>query len=326
MIGKFSIVVADPPWRFSDKLAMSDVKRGAEANYSTLSLDDIKRLPVNDWCADSAVLALWVPSSLLQDGLDVMAAWGFKQKQIYTWLKASKNPRPARSPSFASAQDAWTRCLDASAIDDYDAARSDAKYLRWKRGEGPQPDPFPGGVFDEINEALDGYRVSGGAEGFCRLLGRSRSWADVPPIAQIMKNISGLDRFRLPDHIQDALIDLDVDQESSWLDTKLAFGMGHHFRGCTEHALIGTTGRPKPDSRSQRNAHLSPALKHSQKGEELMERLELMYPEPRLELFARRSRPGWLCFGNEAPGFEGRDIRNWTPFESSTVDSLGGGQ
>jgi N6-adenosine-specific RNA methylase IME4 len=90
---KFQLVVADPSWSFSDKLKMSSVPRGAEANYPTLSTKDIAALPVKD-IADptGCLLALWVPSSLLQDGLDVMKAWGFQQRQTYIWAKSKKEP------------------------------------------------------------------------------------------------------------------------------------------------------------------------------------------------------------------------------------------
>lgn len=95
----------------------------------------------------------------------------------------------------------------------------------------------------------------------------------------------------------------------------LAFGMGRYFRGCTEYALIGTRGKVAGMvvSKSERNAELAPATPHSKKHDTLQERLERMLPGPYLELFARRSRPGWLCVGNEAPGFEGVDIRGWQP-------------
>lgn len=93
MNNKFQVIDADPPWSFSDKLKMSDVPRGAAANYNTMTISQIKALPVND-IADpaGAVLALWVPSSILQDGLDVMKAWGFTHKQTYIWVKTKKVP------------------------------------------------------------------------------------------------------------------------------------------------------------------------------------------------------------------------------------------
>lgn len=91
MSNKFSIIVADPPWSFSDSLKMSDVARGASSNYSTMTISDIKALPINNLAdSDGAILALWVPSSLLQEGLDTMKAWGFAHKQTYVWVKTKK--------------------------------------------------------------------------------------------------------------------------------------------------------------------------------------------------------------------------------------------
>lgn len=88
---KFSVIVADPPWPFKDSLKMSDVKRGAQANYDTMTMREIYELPVEKVCnPDGAVLCLWVPGSLLQEGLNTMKAWGFNHKQIYVWVKTKK--------------------------------------------------------------------------------------------------------------------------------------------------------------------------------------------------------------------------------------------
>lgn len=87
---KYQVIVADPAWQFDDKLTMSDVKRGAAANYNTLSLQELAELPVDEVALEDSLLALWVPASLLNDGIFLMQAWGFNQKQIYTWVKTSK--------------------------------------------------------------------------------------------------------------------------------------------------------------------------------------------------------------------------------------------
>ena len=51
---------------------------------------------------------------------------------------------------------------------------------------------------------------------------------------------------------------------------------------------------------------LTPVQAHSKKPEEFQDGLDLMYPTSnKIELFARRHRPGWLCIGNETTG---RDI------------------
>lgn len=92
MSKKFRVIVADPPWPFQDRLKMSDVARGAEANYDVLSISDIRQLPIKKFAnPKGAILALWVPSSLLQEGLDTMKDWGFVHKQTYVWVKVKKD-------------------------------------------------------------------------------------------------------------------------------------------------------------------------------------------------------------------------------------------
>lgn len=101
MSKKFRVIVADPPWPFGDTLSMSDVARGAEANYDTMTVKDIKELPIQKFTApDGAILALWVPSSLLQEGLDTMKDWGFKHKQTYIWVKTKKDPLEMFGPIY----------------------------------------------------------------------------------------------------------------------------------------------------------------------------------------------------------------------------------
>jgi N6-adenosine-specific RNA methylase IME4 len=93
MSKKFQVIVADPPWVFDDLLTMSDVPRGADANYDTMTNQDILDLNVQAVAdLEGCVLALWVPSSILQTGLDVMKAWGFEHKQTYVWVKTKKTP------------------------------------------------------------------------------------------------------------------------------------------------------------------------------------------------------------------------------------------
>jgi N6-adenosine-specific RNA methylase IME4 len=67
-------------------------RRTAESHYRTLSVDDLASLPVPMICAPDCVLFLWVPSSLLEDGLRLMTAWGFYFKTVaFVWVKRTKN-------------------------------------------------------------------------------------------------------------------------------------------------------------------------------------------------------------------------------------------
>jgi N6-adenosine-specific RNA methylase IME4 len=89
-MAKYNVIVADPPWIFSDKLKMNSVKRGASSNYDVLNDQDIINLNIKSIVADDAMLVLWVPSSKLQAGLDTMKAWGFEQTQTFVWVKTKK--------------------------------------------------------------------------------------------------------------------------------------------------------------------------------------------------------------------------------------------
>jgi len=93
---KVNVLIADPPWGFSDSLKKmkKPVKRSAVSQYAVMSPAQISALPVQDIVDPSGcLLALWVPSSMLVQGLDVMKAWGFSLKQTFVWVKVKKKHR-----------------------------------------------------------------------------------------------------------------------------------------------------------------------------------------------------------------------------------------
>ena len=78
-------------------------------------------------------------------------------------------------------------------------------------------------------------------------------------------------------------------------------GMGYYTRSNSEPCLLATRGKvSKPVDRGVQALIYSPIRKHSQKPDEQYRKIERLYPGKRyLELFARRSRPGWSVWGNE---------------------------
>lgn len=85
---KYNIIYADPPWRYNDR----GVPGGAEHHYKTMSIDDIKSLPMSNIAADDCILFIWVTFPLLQEGLDTIKSWGFEYKTIgFNWVKHNKN-------------------------------------------------------------------------------------------------------------------------------------------------------------------------------------------------------------------------------------------
>jgi N6-adenosine-specific RNA methylase IME4 len=79
-------------------------------------------------------------------------------------------------------------------------------------------------------------------------------------------------------------------------------GMGMWSRANPEIVLLGTRGHPEKISRSVRNLVLAPIGSHSTKPDEVYKSIEnLIAPCNRLEMFARKERPGWRTWGLEAP-------------------------
>jgi MT-A70 family protein len=90
----FKTILADPPWRFNNRTGKVAPEHRRLDRYSTMSLEDIKKLPVENITADNAHLYLWVPNALLPDGLDVMKAWGFRYVSNLVWAKRRKDGGP----------------------------------------------------------------------------------------------------------------------------------------------------------------------------------------------------------------------------------------
>ena len=178
---EFGTILADPPWRFTNRTGKIAPEHTRLSRYQTMSLSEIKRLPVADIAADPSHLYLWVPNALLPAGLDVMNAWGFEYKTNLIWHKIRKD---------------------------------------------------------------------GGPDGR---------------------------------------------------------GVGFYFRNVTEMILFGIRGkgaRTLAPGRSQVNFLKTRKREHSRKPDELYPLIESCSFAPRLELFARGSRPGWCTWGNEAEVYD----------------------
>lgn len=88
---KFSTVMADPPWRFTNRTGKVAPEHRRLARYQTLTVEEICNLPVSEHVRDTAHCYLWVPNALLPEGLQVLSAWGFEYKSNLIWHKVRKD-------------------------------------------------------------------------------------------------------------------------------------------------------------------------------------------------------------------------------------------
>ena len=91
---KFKTILADPPWQFQNRTGKVAPEHKRLNRYGTLTLGDIKALPVGLAADSAAHLYLWVPNALLPEGLAVLAAWGFTYKSNIVWSKIRKDGGP----------------------------------------------------------------------------------------------------------------------------------------------------------------------------------------------------------------------------------------
>lgn len=174
---QFATVLADPPWRFTNRTGKVAPEHRRLSRYGTMTLEDICSLPVADMLTPVAHCYLWVPNALLPEGLQVLRAWGFDYKSNIVWHKIRKD---------------------------------------------------------------------GGSDGR---------------------------------------------------------GVGFYFRNVTELVLFGVRGknaRTLAPGRSQVNLLATRKPEHSRKPDEIFPIIEACSPGPRIELFARGTRPGWSVWGNQA--------------------------
>jgi N6-adenosine-specific RNA methylase IME4 len=91
---RFGTVLADPPWQFQNRTGKVAPEHRRLSRYGTLTLDEIKALPVGRITAPVSHLYLWVPNAMLPEGLAVLAAWGFTYKSNIVWHKVRKDGGP----------------------------------------------------------------------------------------------------------------------------------------------------------------------------------------------------------------------------------------
>ena len=101
---KYSIIYADPPWTYEKTGGLKNSRGMAKQFYSTMSIDEIKSLPVKNISADDCVLFLWCTYPQLANGLEVIKSWGFEYFGLgFEWIKKTKNGKDFFGMGY------WTR-------------------------------------------------------------------------------------------------------------------------------------------------------------------------------------------------------------------------
>jgi mRNA (2'-O-methyladenosine-N6-)-methyltransferase len=85
MLGKFDVILADPPWDIHMSLP-----------YGTMSDDDMRAMPV-PVLQDEGLLFLWVTGRAMELGRELLAHWGYTRIDELIWVKVGQTQRLIRT-------------------------------------------------------------------------------------------------------------------------------------------------------------------------------------------------------------------------------------
>lgn len=83
---KYPTIVIDPPWDWGDEGDADQFGR-ARPDYATMTIDEIRALPVREIAADNAHIYMWITNRSLPKGFSLLEAWGFRYITTLTWCK-----------------------------------------------------------------------------------------------------------------------------------------------------------------------------------------------------------------------------------------------
>nr|WP_279196861.1 MT-A70 family methyltransferase [Ralstonia mannitolilytica] len=125
--GPYSVVYADPAWNYLQEEALG---------YTTMTLEEICAMPVNEIAAEDAVLFLWCSASLPQEALDVIKAWGFTFKTQAIWNKV----RPGMGSYFRIQHEHLMIATRGNVPEVPDAVRFASVFAEKRREHSRKPD------------------------------------------------------------------------------------------------------------------------------------------------------------------------------------------
>lgn len=111
---RYAVILVDPPWRFQLRSPKGmgrspdgrpDNRSGhPERHYPTMSMDELRALPVNQLAAPDSILLMWAVDSMLPQAIALGAHYGFKYQTVgFYWAKERRvTSRRGREDNLAA--------------------------------------------------------------------------------------------------------------------------------------------------------------------------------------------------------------------------------
>jgi len=83
---KYGLIVIDPPWQIK-KLTHKARPNQINMDYSLMSIDEIKQIPLQSISKENSWCFLWTTQKYLFQAKEILEGWGFKYLLLMTWKK-----------------------------------------------------------------------------------------------------------------------------------------------------------------------------------------------------------------------------------------------
>lgn len=88
-IGKYNVIVIDPPWPYGGDYDPSTIWGQLASPYPEMDLDELEELKklIIPAAHDDCILWLWTTNTFMHEAYHLLETWGFAPKTILTWFK-----------------------------------------------------------------------------------------------------------------------------------------------------------------------------------------------------------------------------------------------
>lgn len=94
---KYKVLLLDAPWKYNSRANhKTRFRGGAYGHYPLMSMDEIKKLPIDQLGEDNSALFMWCTFPYLDDQIKLFEHWGYRYRTVaFTWIKTNiKNEKP----------------------------------------------------------------------------------------------------------------------------------------------------------------------------------------------------------------------------------------
>lgn len=112
---QYGAILIDPPWRFNVWSRDTGLGRSAESHYPTMTMDDLKALPLQTLMAKDCAVFMWATFPTLPEALELGKSWGLQYKTCaFLWAKVNKRSEfrwsyPTEDSNWFCGMGYWTR-------------------------------------------------------------------------------------------------------------------------------------------------------------------------------------------------------------------------